>query len=353
MKAEAVKRDSNIELLRILLMIGVIILHYNGEAGGFDAVPEGSANEVILHFLEAVCICAVDVFMIISGYFLCKKNAVTIKKPLELIIQVVFWNEALTAINCISMLSNASIDAVGIAKSLLTGLIPANYFVILYSVTYILAPYINRMIENITKEQFKKMIVTLAAVFSVWAAATDALTGMDGSFQGFSPVGINGSQAGYTIVNFIFMYIIGAYIRTADIHIKKTHLLSVLAICILFVTVVDLTFSEKAWCSVITRNYNSPLVITEAAVLFLLMREINIGYRKWINTLAKGSFTVFLLHTVLLMRTGVTNAVKASPGWMLIHIIACSVGIYLVCWLAYIVYDKTVGALVRIVLKRG
>lgn len=66
------KRESNIELLRILAMIGVIVLHYNNSeiGGALKYVQPDSLNEIILLALESMFICAVDVFVLITGYFL-------------------------------------------------------------------------------------------------------------------------------------------------------------------------------------------------------------------------------------------------------------------------------------------
>ena len=56
-------RNSNIELLRILTMLGVVLLHYNGMEA-FAAVAEGSVNQYILLLLESVCIGAVNLFIL-------------------------------------------------------------------------------------------------------------------------------------------------------------------------------------------------------------------------------------------------------------------------------------------------
>ena len=85
-------RNSNIELLRILSIIGVIILHYNYElyGGAFSYVTPHSINEFILYLLEYSNIVAVDIFVLISGYFLSQNNSRSIIKPLKLIVQVIF-----------------------------------------------------------------------------------------------------------------------------------------------------------------------------------------------------------------------------------------------------------------------
>ena len=72
MASERSKRQSNIELLRIVAACGVIILHYNNPliGGGYGAVEDGSINQAIMTFFETVFICAVNLYVLISGYFM-------------------------------------------------------------------------------------------------------------------------------------------------------------------------------------------------------------------------------------------------------------------------------------------
>ena len=71
-KSSTKTRQSNIELLRIFAACGVIILHYNnaGIGGGFAAVADGSLNQFIMMTLEMMAICAVNLYVLISGYFM-------------------------------------------------------------------------------------------------------------------------------------------------------------------------------------------------------------------------------------------------------------------------------------------
>lgn len=68
--AKVKMRESNIEILRIAVILGVIILHYNGEnGGGLEYIYPNSLNEIILVALESIFICAVDLFILITGCF--------------------------------------------------------------------------------------------------------------------------------------------------------------------------------------------------------------------------------------------------------------------------------------------
>lgn len=52
------QRDSNIELLRIFTMLGVIVLHYNNAeiGGGFSAVESGSLNYYLMYMYWRVSV---------------------------------------------------------------------------------------------------------------------------------------------------------------------------------------------------------------------------------------------------------------------------------------------------------
>ena len=75
-----VERQSNIELLRILAIMGVIVLHYGNPSmgGGRSDVKESSINSYVLYLVISLFACAVDLFMIISGYFMCNSKAINL-----------------------------------------------------------------------------------------------------------------------------------------------------------------------------------------------------------------------------------------------------------------------------------
>lgn len=89
-----INRQSNIELLRILAVMGVIVLHYNNRSmgGGFLFTQSLPINHFILKVIESVNISAVDLFMLISGYFLITSDKRNILKPIQLFFQVIIFS---------------------------------------------------------------------------------------------------------------------------------------------------------------------------------------------------------------------------------------------------------------------
>ena len=325
---EKVIRDSNIELLRILIMCGVVLLHYNGYVGNaLSLVTPSTINHGILLGFEGFFICAVNLFVLITGYFNCATQRRSAAKAFGLVLQVMVFNGA---IHLLKALPDHTLSF----RGLLYSMIPKNYFVILYVTLYLVSPYLNRLLQSLDRKQLDKLLILSVALFSVWPIFTDLLALLLGrSMDGLNSVSANGDDAGYTIVNFALMYVIGAYLKLADIQIKKRYSAAVVA-----VLTVLLAYTGKMNTGGIAWSYCNPLVIAQAVFVFLLFRRISLRSRL-VNELSKGAFTCFLLHPILLAHFQVAKAVQSTPLYLVVHILICCVSIYLVSWLAYKVYD--------------
>ena len=346
------ERQSNIELLRILAIMGVIVLHYNNASigGGFTYAVKGSLNFYVLYFLESIFICAVDLFVIISGYFMCNTNKRNLWKPIELIVQVMIFSFCLYIIS--SLLNGNQITV----KHLLVSLLPKNYFVILYSCVYIISPFINVLFDKLSRNSINKMVICAFLLFSVYPTIVDVLSELSGKqIIGLSSVGMYGSQWGYTIVNFILMYTIGTYMKKCDLEIKQLStkkLLALMCICICVLMVwarlndrVGILGARSAW------EYCNPVVIFEAVIVLLLFLRINLGTNYNINKLASGAFTVFLLHGIFIKRIGIDHYVNENIILMIIHVFASMIGIYLICFLVHTIY-KPISACIFLWLSK-
>ena len=69
------ERMANLEVLRCVAMMMVVVLHYLGKGGLLpDLTAPLSVQDMAAWLLEAFCIVAVNVYMMISGYFLCESS---------------------------------------------------------------------------------------------------------------------------------------------------------------------------------------------------------------------------------------------------------------------------------------
>lgn len=346
-------RQSNIELLRILAIMGVVVLHINNPAlgGGLSYVQHGSLNFYILYALESLFMCAVNLFMLISGYFMCGSKARDLWKPIELIIQVIVINECVYI--CQKLITHGSLSW----GSFLRNLIPANYFVILYCAVYIASPFINKLIASLTDKGFRNLVIVLFLLFSVYPTLVDILGEFQGSaFIGLSTIGAYGSQWGYTFINFAMMYIIGAYLRKSKTKQSEagSPALIIILICCVAILVIWARINDRigylaertAW------DYCNPVVIVEAAVIFMLFTRLHLGTVKTVNVMAKACFTTYLLHPALISYIPVESVVGSNPLMMLIRIFAYVIAVYVVSLAVYIAYGAVTAPVFRALRAR-
>ena len=331
------ERQSNLELLRIILIIGVIILYINNASigGAFAMVEKYSIKYYELQVLETLFIGAVDLFMMISGYFLINNNKRNLWKPIELLFQVVFFSIIKYIINsCI-------LDSFSI-RGLMRCLIPSNYFVILYIVVFIISPFINVMINSLVDKNKKLLIILLICIFSVYPTMVDLFQEITKTeFNGLSSVGMYGSQYGYTIINFLLCYIVGAYIsiyKEKAFRIKTSRLIwcvfTNIIIVMIWVTINNYTgfYSERsAW------EYCNPIVIFNAATIFILFSKMSFT-SKLVNDMAKASLTVFLGHDLFIKRKIVEKIISNNPIVMLLCMILYPTLIYVFLYLVNKIY---------------
>lgn len=332
------ERQSNIELLRVIAILGVVILHYNGIGGALDSTS--GINHIICLTFESLFICSVDLFMLISGYFSCNSKKTIAQKPIKLLLQVIVFSGAWYLISCIK-------DGSFSISLFLRSLVPANYFVILYVVVYLLSPYLNKIYEYMNS----KLVVLLIVLFSVYPTLVDVFNIVTKSnWMGLSSIGLEGNQSGYTIVNFVLMYFIGMFIRKeADKFARIKNVLLVLILCIdIAVLVVVSYYSSLLHLPAdLSRTYCNPLVILESIIAFILFSRLNIGSIKWINKLSAACFTTFLIHAYFLSYIRIDWAVQQNPIVLVLHMLLSAIIIYLISFCVFFVYDLIIRFLFK------
>lgn len=331
------------DLLRIVATLFVIILHYNNTGSGkaFLYTAELGINFQILLFLEVLSICAVNVFVLITGYFQSAATQVSLAKPVTLFLELTILSVFRFAAGCVLGFDTFSFPA------FLQCLIPTNWYIAVYLALYLISPYINIALKHLTAAQHRTLLVVLFCIFSVWAYLLDLLADLT-AFSVASPISAEGSADGYTLVNFIFLYVLGAYLRNSKQDMTVKYILPVSGAVYLATTAAIFLQSRVLFATAL--SYCSPLVIVQSTALFVFFCSLNIKCR-FVSRIAKTSFGVYLLHSFFYPFIQVKAQVTGKPILIPFYAALSSIIIYLAASLVYQAYRLTLGRIVQRIAK--
>ncbi len=302
------KRMANLELLRILAMIMVVVMHFLRESGslpGKDAALSAaslSTVNVLAVFLEAFCIVAVNVYVLISGYFASQSNF-RMAKIISFLGQI--WFYAIMIPIVLKVLGvPVLMDNMGI-YGLVQYVLPISsehyWFATSYFYLLLLMPVLNYGVRHMTKKQLSIVVALLLAVFC--------------GVKSICPIQLTMDKYGYDILWFVCMYLLGAWFyacgNEAKLFMKKKALpLYVGSSLVIGGMVVALymvlgKFSGAAYYFSVPYHYNFIFCLTGAVGLFFVFGNLSVKEGKgadFIRKISKYCFGVYLLHEHLDVR---------------------------------------------------
>ena len=303
---ETKKRNIGLDSLRIISMIMIVFLHYLGKGGLLDIKNTSNTYHVIYYFIEALCIISVNCYVLISGYFLIKSKFKW-KKVLQLWLETLFYSISIYFI--IVVLGLKELDIKGIVKSLFPIITKEYWFIYIYIIMYILSPFLNKLINNINKKEYQKLLIILIICFSIISMLPDAYT-LD-------------SSHGYGIIWFICLYLIAGYIRIYDIPNKLKLNKSFYFLLIYFIFGIIVTIGMLAsdiignYLGKVTFrdkfiSYNNIFILIESIALFMYFKQLDIKSSKLIKVIefiAPLTLAVYLIHEQSQLRTVLYNKI--------------------------------------------
>ncbi len=297
------KRKSNIELLRIICTFMVICLHMLNPAviGGIKyAKLSGSAEGyAFTNWIFCLSIVAVDIFILISGYFMIENNKRKLGKALNLLFVCGIYG--LIKYLVINLLAGNTITV----ENILYSLFPKSYYVFLYCTLYIISPYINRIVSGMDEKNYRRLLIVGFVLFCLWPTLIDGYRIINGrNLTEVFTIARSGNDGGFTIVNFVYMYLVGGYLKKFGFHFKKKGTkyieLAVSIGCSVLTCTISMLVPKLSGTNGIL-GYETVFVVIQAVTLFDFFTRIDIGSSSFINFLAKSSFGVFLLHTTVIL----------------------------------------------------
>lgn len=290
-------RQYNFDLLRAVAAYSVIVLHFceKDMFGAFIEVDSNSLADIFLHFIYTLSRPAVDVFIILSGFFLIDTQSKKIGKIVSLFAKTILFSEIAFLLLIVFELDVFSV------KRICTNLLPQNYYLFLYSTVYLLSPYLNRVTRALSNREYTYFLSLLLVLFVFWPSVINTFSAFTHtSYIGVYTLGLSGTQMGFNIANFITLYYVGGYIKRMNLgKIRNPG-------SIAFTLYLGISLFQTLTCMNLpaTGNallyYDNLLVVFQSICLVVLFGTFKISGPKSISWFAARSYGVFLIHVVVL-----------------------------------------------------
>lgn len=203
------KRNANLDFLRMISMMMVTMLHALTKSDLLLFMgSEVPVNGWIAWVLEALSVSAVNVFMLISGYFLISSKF-KIGRLLEIILQTVFYSAGSFVL--FLLLGKVSLEGMNV-YNFLDYFLPIHmetyWFISAYVIIYMLLPLITNGVQTMSDRQFQGLILLLLIYECV--------------VKSILPVRMVTDKSGYSFLWYLILFLVGARIRLYGFRIVKT-----------------------------------------------------------------------------------------------------------------------------------
>ena len=334
------QRLPNFEILRVMAMLMIVVWHFYvhgllflSEKTDFDGIGFSltNATDCCLYFIHQCFIIisrmGVNLFVMITGYFMITSPPKWEKVSI-IWFQVMFY--------CVVIYFIAV--GIGVAdfsvKLLFEQFTPIyngkQWFVTQYVALIVLAPFINIMARNLSKQQYRALLLMLIAM----------------DFTIVCQIGY-GKHYSEILFHFIAMYLLAGYIRihAADISAKKSLIAFCLSVIVIFCLIVayelGINFRTNQGGNLVISTAlteNNSFTIFMSLFFFLWISKVEIKqnwFTKSLVWMAPYTFGVYLIHDSDYIRRLLWDSILRyadvySP-WFVTYILATCVAILLVC----------------------
>lgn len=305
-------RSSNFELLRILSMVMIVAHHYALYSGFSFDTHTLSAGRFFVQILSSGGKVGVNLFVLISGYFLLNATF-RVKKAVQLLAEILFYSVGITLLCTVTGLVPFSF------KMLLKSLLPISqtmyWFASVYFVLYLLSAFLAPALGALSQ---KKLLALWAVLFVLWCV-----------FPTFLIRGAAFSELGW----FIFLFVTAVYLKRFPPAIFTRggicFLLSLFFYALMLLSVCTLELlGTKITAFAANETYFLAMHRIPAygcsVFLFFAFANLKMKPSRWINRIASCMFGAYLLHdhpvlSAVLWKDLFGNASFANSALLPVH----------------------------------
>lgn len=280
-------RNSSMELLRIIAMIMIVLCHFATHGRFSFDINSLSIPRLWWSFIETGGNLGVDIFVLISGYFLVESNdkVFNLKRVLKFWGQVFVYSIAIYFIFYI--IGVQDFNLISCIKAFFPITFGSWWFASTYFVLYLIHPFINKFLQKLEKRTYQSLIVMQLILWCVIPTFTTS------------------NYQSNRLLWFITLYCVAGYLRLFGLNSRFTQktyfgfwlLFSALRYlsCILLM-VLGTRISFAANHSLYFYGQQSVLTFLSALSLFMVFVKWDMKHIKWINIVASATFGVYLIH---------------------------------------------------------
>lgn len=289
-------RMANLELLRCVAMMMVVVLHFLGKGDILGeltvAQPLGSVKTTAW-LLESFCIIAVNLYMLISGYFLCT-SSFKLSRLLKLWMQIWFYSAGIGLLAYGLGICPQSELGIHYFLTLALPISMGHYwFMTAYVFLYIMLPLFGKTVREMSKGQMQAALGLLLFGFCILKSVVPARLEMD--------------SLGYDVLWYLCVFMAAAYIRRFGWGFLQKkgcaiglYLAAALAIFLGTMGLRQLYLKTGSFELIIKifLEYNHILPLLASVGLFgaFLRRKVSGRFAGIINRVAPYTLGVYLLH---------------------------------------------------------
>ncbi len=320
--AEKKIRSSNIELLRIVAMLMIILFHIILHCV-FNHLPQSEDyfNQPILYkslivpqIIASFGTIGNDIFILITGYFMAnraEKGSMNISKVAsKLLTQLGFATMILIAASAVAVYAVRSVRVEAVGFHLFN---TYAWFVGYYFLIFLCgALFFNRFILSLDRKGYLALVLSLFALISFeWTGRL-----IDGLTEGL-----------LNLVTGFFLYAVGGYIRRYEPfeRFRGVFFVLILAVCVAITAVSQFNFTASTIAaaresgleqvlmphSLMRFDNNSIITLIVAISMLELFKRIRIPNSKVINFLGSATFMVYLIH-----ENAFINSLWRKDNWL-------------------------------------
>lgn len=366
------KRNSNMELLRIVAMLMIISYHLffhciNGQLTDIDSI-QSLGNDYFCHpiFYKKLWLLALisplgqvgnAIFILISGYFMATKESIDLSKiSKKLLLQLGF---SVLVLGLLSIYAFSNLDEYSVKLVSFNGFNWMSWFVGYYFVVIVIAKlFLNKFLSSLQPKNYVMFMITLFALVQF----------------GWSTSLISNFAAGLeTVCIGIFLYSLGGYIRKYNpFALIKTWAIFLIIIAINLLVIGNFYISTAS--NILNYDQNSGNLFIQnipgygnnqiipvffGIAMFELFRRIKISSNSVLNFIGSSTFMVYFIHdndlfySIWNIQDWITlfhdNVYRFIGKYILYVLLIFAIG--LLCYIVFLLLSKLLELLKPCLLK--